>query len=141
LGYLLEQAVSQKVAMGVVEIFKVVQVNEQESALALVSGRGALHLAQPVHQQAAIRQLGEGVKKSQGVYGILGRLARANVDHVGNIVAELAIGVLHPGNAQGLGVDTSVFAPVPYLTLPRACGRNAVPQGRVKGLVVFARTQ
>ncbi|MNT28432.1 hypothetical protein D3C72_1641190 [compost metagenome] len=110
-GDLGQELVAHVVAQGVVEVFEVIEVDEQQGAEvlgALAGGDGAL---QAVQQQAAVGQAGEGVEEGQALDFLFCALAVCDVhgeamghhraiglavrNGIGHVPAHAAVGHAH----------------------------------------------
>ena len=79
LRHLRQQDVALPVPQGVVKALEVVQINEQQSAQLLMSCSSCASLRQPVHQQAPIGQMRQGVVVGQIIDSVRGLFALADV--------------------------------------------------------------
>ena len=112
-GHFDQQQVAHGVAMGVVERFEVVQVQEHERTKAPAALVGQQGLTEPVRQQAAVGQGGERVEKGQLVHLVFHLLARRDVGKQPDILARDALRIPHGADVEQLGVDLAIFALVP----------------------------
>lgn len=115
-----QQLVAGVVAAGVVELLEVVEVDEQQRAAQALALAGLQRMLQPVQQQPAVRQVGQGVVVGEADDGLLGALALGDVLHHADVVADRTVLVLDRGDAQELGVELAALAAVPQLTAPDA---------------------
>ena len=77
--HLLEQAIALGMAHGVVDRLEVVEIDEQQGALAAVTRARLERELEPLHQQAAVGQTGQRVEVGEPSDLGLGRLARRDV--------------------------------------------------------------
>jgi hypothetical protein len=141
LGYLLQQHITLLMTLGVVEIFKIIQINEQQSAMTTAARANRQHLLQPVGEQTPIGQPGERIIKSQMLDFSLCGLVPTDVGDRGHIVRHDVVLVLDSSNGQPLGKNLTILAPIPDFTLPRAAVFERCPHGSIKGSVVAPRTE
>ena len=99
LGHQLQQQVALLVTQRVVEHLEVVQVDEHQRAFARARRVGQRRV-QPVHEQLAVGQLGEGVVEGQVLDLLFGQLALGDVAAHRHPVGELALLVPHGRDVQ-----------------------------------------
>ena len=66
-GDALQQQVAEMMAVRVVDDFEVIQIDKQQRIFALVARAGDHGHAHAVHQQASVRQSGQGIKEGQSL--------------------------------------------------------------------------
>ncbi len=138
LGHHLQQAVAGVLTEALVHPPEAVEVEQQHRGLALAGG-GALHrLLQPLHEELAVGEAGEGIVVGQVVEPGLVLLLAADVAEHAHVVRGQAVGAAHRTQCQALGVDLAALAPVPHLADPRAARDQRVPHAGVEGGVVAA---
>ena len=141
LGDLLQQHIAHVVAQRVVQGLEVVQVQAQQRAQHAGAGTGGKRLLQPVHHQAAVGQVREGVVEGEcldlaGSLGALGQVA----EHA-DVVRQHAAPVAHRRDAHGVEPHLAALAAVPDLAAPFARGVQAGPHGIEERFVVVAGRQ
>ena len=104
-----EQQVADVMAQRVVEVFEVVKIDEQQGPVFLAAPAGDHRLGQPVQQQAAIRQAGQGVVKRQALGFVFVALLLGDVGADTAVAAELAFDVKNRHAADGDPAKCAVF--------------------------------
>ena len=93
LGHPLEQQITSLMAFGVVQLFEVVQVDEQQGRMVVVTPAGRNHVLQAFHHQLPVGQLRQHIKKRQLANGLLRGLSGRDVVADAPVTQKLATAV------------------------------------------------
>ena len=141
LRHLHQQSVTLLVAQGVVDRLEIVQIHKQQRVFARMPRAGVQRLIQPVQQQPAVGQMGQLVVERQVVNLLLGPHLLADVAEYAHVMRCAALRVPDCADAQPLGVNLAVFAPVPDFTDPDASCLQRLGHAVIKLRIVAARGQ
>ncbi len=136
-----QDLVAGLVAMQIVDVLEVVQIDEHQRAQLVAAPAGGHGLVQAIEQQPAIGQTGQRIVEGQVVDPLLGRLAIGDVGKGGDIMGDLAVDVAYGTDGQPLGKYLAALAPVPDLAFPHAGGFDARPHGTVEVRPVSPRRE
>ncbi len=104
----------------VVDVFKVIQVHQQQSAATLVKLRRRQGLFRAIGKQQAVGQAGQRIVVGQVRQLVLGILDCADIRKHRDVMADLVVVVANDTNRLPLRVDLAAFTPVPDLAAPLA---------------------
>ncbi len=141
LADLLQQAIAHVVPERVVERLEIVEIDEQQRALALAAHARRDGYPQTIVQQAAVRQAGQRVIEREMPDLFLCRLVRAHVGERRHVVGHHAVAIPDRGNRQPLREDLAILAAIPDLALPDAVAFDALAHRCVEARVVPSRTE
>ena len=121
LGHLAQQLVAHRVAVGVVDLLEVVQIDEQQRQLTpnpLSLGDG---MAEAVHEQEAVGQPGQHIEVRQMVDALLRQLLLGDVVQDGDVALRPAVGIPYAGQADPQRLNPAVVVLMGDLPLPGPC--------------------
>src|SRR5664279_2377455 len=93
-------------------------------------------LLQTLNQQAAIRQIGQRIVKSQLMNLCFGFFAFSDVGKHANVIKQSVVLVPNRVDVQPARINFSVLATIPYLTFPMPVTFNLSPHFPIKFVVM-----
>lgn len=119
-GQSFQEPVSHLISQRLVDIPEVIQIVEAHGKGLRIGAGSAHYLTTMIDKKFAIRKTGQGIKR-----GIVGNLLFTGVEFRDitkdrHIIADLLVPIGHAGDGQMLEIGLTIFASVPYLTLPAA---------------------
>ncbi|WP_234287173.1 MULTISPECIES: hypothetical protein [Halomonadaceae] len=136
-----QQFVALLMAQGVVDMFELVQVDEENRELRLDFPGSQGSLAKATLQQQPIGQPRQGIEVGQAHYPLFGLYLSGHVFHHRDEVLDIALVIAYRRDGAALRVELAVLAGVPELPGPVSLCQQAVPQRLVKRLVLATRLQ
>ncbi len=135
-GDLDQQFVADAVTERVIDVLETIDVHEDQRQRFGVAFDAAQCLADAIGQQAAVGQAGQRVEMRQPVNVRLVRLVRRDVGDDRDVVADLAVFVVHAADRRELGIQVAVLAPVPEFAVPGTVHPDAFPHGTHERCIV-----
>ena len=131
-GDLLQKLVADRMTQGVIERLEVVEIDQHQCAVPVVSRTVGHGLPQTIKHQATIGQIGQRVVERQ-VFDFVGsHLAFGDVGERSDVVGDCSIFLLHGGNRKVLRIAFAVLAPVPDFSTPCSSRNDAFPHRRIE---------
>ncbi|MEF8710022.1 MAG: hypothetical protein V5B38_14620 [Candidatus Accumulibacter propinquus] len=147
-GHLAENAITDLMAKGVVDVLEAVEVDEQYGQSALVAVRTLQCLVQTVAKQQPVGQTGQRIVMCLVIQLIVGVAQFGDVGEHPDIMREMPILVLDGADRQGLQKGLAVLSPVPEFARQRphsgqesatSRGNSFFPDDRTAGFAGCAR--
>ena len=136
-----QQLVAYFVPVLVIDALEAIKVKiDDRQRLGAPLGTGHA-LVQTIREQQSIGQTGQGIKVRHVLQLVLVLLERGDVGKQGHVMLRLAVAAIDRRDGQHLGIDLTVLAFIPDLTVPMALVDQVAPHGDVIGIVLAPRLQ